>query len=109
MKVAIIGAGNVGKALATSITRAGHDVTLTGKNRERAAETAREIGASTADGNAAAVADADLVILAVPFVGAADEVTDDIRDGVAGNHADTRHRCPSGCIGCVVRPTNSAR
>ena len=27
MKVAIIGAGNVGKALATSITRAGHDVT----------------------------------------------------------------------------------
>jgi NADPH-dependent F420 reductase len=84
MKVAIIGAGNVGKALATSITRAGHDVTLTGKNRERAAETAREIGASTADGNAAAVADADLVILAVPFVGAADEVTDDIRDGVAG-------------------------
>jgi 8-hydroxy-5-deazaflavin:NADPH oxidoreductase len=84
MKVAIIGAGNVGKALATSITRAGHDVTLTAKNRERAAEAARQIGASTADGNAAAVADADLVILAVPFVGAADEVTDDIRDGVAG-------------------------
>ena len=84
MKVAIIGAGNVGKALATSITRAGHDVTLTAKNRERAAEVAREVGATSAEGNAAAVADADLVILAVPFVGAADEVTDDIRDGVAG-------------------------
>ena len=84
MKVAIIGAGNVGKALATSITRAGHDVTLTAKNRERAAEAAREVGATTADGNAAAVADADVVILAVPFVGAADEVTDDIRHGVAG-------------------------
>jgi 8-hydroxy-5-deazaflavin:NADPH oxidoreductase len=84
MKVAIIGAGNVGKALATSITRAGHDVTLTAKNRERAAEAAREVGATTADGNAAAVADADLVILAVPFVGAADEVSDDIRDAVAG-------------------------
>jgi 8-hydroxy-5-deazaflavin:NADPH oxidoreductase len=84
MKVAIIGPGNVGKALATSITRAGHDVTLTAKNRERAAEAAREVGATTADGNAAAVADADLVILAVPFVGAADEVSDDIRDAVAG-------------------------
>jgi NADPH-dependent F420 reductase len=84
MKVAIIGAGNVGKALATSITRAGHDVTLTAKNRERAAEAAREVGATSAEGNAAAVAAADLVILAIPFVGAADEVTDDIRDGVAG-------------------------
>ena len=32
MKVAIIGAGNVGKALATSITNAGHDVTIAAKN-----------------------------------------------------------------------------
>ena len=28
MKIAIIGAGNVGRALATSLTRAGHDVTI---------------------------------------------------------------------------------
>ena len=84
MKVAIIGAGNVGRALATSITRAGHDVTLSAKNRESAAEAARAIGARAADSNVAAVADADLVILAMPFVGAADEVTNEIRDEVAG-------------------------
>src|SRR5690349_17663053 len=79
MKVAIIGAGNVGKALATSITRAGHDVTLSAKNTENAVEAARDIGARAAESNRAAVADAELVILAMPFVGAADEVTDDIR------------------------------
>ena len=84
MKVAIIGAGNVGRALATSITRAGHDVTLSARNPANAEEAAREIGASAAASNSAAVADAELVILAVPFVGAADDVTDDIRDGVAG-------------------------
>ena len=84
MKVAIIGAGNVGKALATSITRAGHDVTLSAKNPDSAAVAAREIGASAAESNTAAATDADLVILAVPFVGAADEVAAEIRHHVAG-------------------------
>ena len=36
MKVTIIGAGNVGKALGTSISRAGHDVTITAKHPEHA-------------------------------------------------------------------------
>lgn len=84
MKVAIIGAGNVGKALGTSITRAGHDVTFSAKSVESAAEAAREIGARAADSNTAAVADADVVILAVPFVGAADAVAGEIRGEVAG-------------------------
>ena len=84
MKVAIIGAGNVGKALATSITRAGHDVTLTAKHPEHAEAVAREIGATTAATNAAAVGDADVVILAVPFVAAGEEVANEIRDDSAG-------------------------
>jgi predicted dinucleotide-binding enzyme len=84
MKVAIIGAGNVGKALAGSITRAGHDVTIAAKHPEHAEAAASEFGATPADTPAAAVADADVVILAVPFVGAAREVSDEIRDGVAG-------------------------
>ena len=67
MKVAIIGAGNVGKALATSITRAGHEVTIAAKNPEHARAAAGEIGASSADSNAAAVVGADVVILAVPY------------------------------------------
>lgn len=84
MKVAVIGAGNVGKALGQSISRAGHDVTITAKHPESARTAAREIGAQPAASSAEAVADADVVILAVPFVGAADEVTGEIRGRVAG-------------------------
>jgi NADPH-dependent F420 reductase len=84
MKVAIIGAGNVGKALAGSIGRAGHEVTIAAKHPENARAAAGEVGATPAGTSAEAVADADVVILAVPFVGARDEVTDAIRDRVAG-------------------------
>ena len=84
MKVAIIGAGNVGRALATSITRAGHEVTIAAKNPDHAQAAAREIGVASADSNVAAVTDADVVILAVPFAGAADEVAADIGNDVAG-------------------------
>lgn len=84
MKVAIIGAGTVGKALGQSITRAGHDVTITAKHPESAKAAAQEIGAQPAASPAEAVTDADVVILAVPYVGAADEVSGEIRDRVAG-------------------------
>ena len=84
MKVAIIGAGNVGKALGTSITRAGHDVTITAKDPEHARAAAREIGATPADSNVAAVTGADVVILAMPFAGAGEAVAAEIRDEVAG-------------------------
>jgi NADPH-dependent F420 reductase len=83
MKVSIIGAGNVGRALATSITRAGHDVTIAARRIEHARAAARVTGAAPAESNAAAVSDADLVILAVPFTSAA-EVADEIREGVGG-------------------------
>ena len=36
MKVAIVGAGNVGKALGSSLTRAGHEVIITASNPEHA-------------------------------------------------------------------------
>ncbi|MDQ6795276.1 MAG: NADPH-dependent F420 reductase [Chloroflexota bacterium] len=84
MKVAIIGAGNVGKALGASIARAGHEVTITAKHPEHAKDAAQEIGVQPALNSAEAVADADVVILAIPFVGAADEVSGEIRDLVAG-------------------------
>ena len=84
MKVAIIGAGNVGKALGTSIARAGHDVTIAAKHPEHAQEAAQQIGARPVGSPADAVSDADVVILAVPYVGAADEVSRQIRDRVAG-------------------------
>lgn len=84
MKVAIIGAGNVGKALGTSITRAGHDVTISARHPENAESAAREIGATPARNNSDAVRDADVVILAIPYVGAGEAVASEIRDAVAG-------------------------
>ena len=84
MKVAIIGAGNVGKALATSITRAGHDVTISASTPESAQQAASAVGVHPAATNADAVADAELVILAVPYATAGSAVATEIRDAVAG-------------------------
>ena len=83
MKVTIIGAGNVGKALATSITNAGHDVTIAARNAENARAAAEAIGTGSADSNATAVIGADVVILAVPYTAGA-QVADEIRSGVDG-------------------------
>ena len=65
MKVAIIGSGNVGKALGTSALRGGHEVYLTASNPDHAAEAAQRIGAKAAVSNAEAASAADIVILAV--------------------------------------------
>jgi hypothetical protein len=67
MKVAIIGSGNVGKALASSGVKAGHEVTITATSPERAAEAATATGSRAGSSNVEAVKDADLVIIAVPY------------------------------------------
>ena len=67
MKIGIIGAGNVGGALSRASARAGHSVTVTATDTEHAAKVAKEAGAKSARTNAEAVADAELVILAVPY------------------------------------------
>src|SRR5437660_5664724 len=72
MKVAIIGSGNVGKALAGSATRAGHEVTIASRHHEKAEEAARATNAQPATSPKDAVKDAELVVLAVP----ADQVDD---------------------------------
>ena len=66
MQIAIIGAGNVGRALATSLTRAGHDVTVSAAHPQHAQEAAAQAGAQAAATNAEAVSAAELVVLAVP-------------------------------------------
>ena len=83
MNIAIIGAGNVGKALATSIARAGHHVTISARHPEHARDAAAEVGASPAADNASAASGADVVILAVPYA-AEGQVASEIRDAVAG-------------------------
>jgi NADPH-dependent F420 reductase len=67
MKIGIIGSGNVGKALAKSGVRAGHEVTLSASDPEHAAAAAKETGAHAATSNTDAVKDADLVVVAVPY------------------------------------------
>ena len=67
MKVAIIGAGNVGTALATSIGRAGHEVIITSRDPLEAADVAASTGARAVDSNTQAATEADVVIPAVSF------------------------------------------
>lgn len=66
MKIAIIGSGNVGKALASAATKAGHHVTLTATSHEKAKEVATATNAHAAASNEEAVKDAELIVLAVP-------------------------------------------
>jgi 8-hydroxy-5-deazaflavin:NADPH oxidoreductase len=84
MKVAMIGAGNVGKALGASVARAGHDVVITASDPEHAKAAADQIGATSADSNREAVSDADVVILAVWYPVAVNQVAPELADAVAG-------------------------
>ena len=84
MKVAIIGSGNVGKALGGSIARAGHDVVLTARDPEHARAAAEEIGAEAAPSNRDAVSGADVVILAVGYPIAVGEVAREIAEAAVG-------------------------
>jgi predicted dinucleotide-binding enzyme len=67
MDIAIIGAGTVGRALAGSARRAGHAVAITDRDPQEAQTVAQETGARAAPSNREAMADAQIVILAVPF------------------------------------------
>lgn len=83
MKIAIIGAGNVGKALSGSFVRAGHDVTISSQHPDNARAAAAETGAKAAATSAEAVPNAEVVVLAVPY-GALAEVVDELGDALTG-------------------------
>lgn len=63
MRIAILGAGNVGTALATAFVRAGHDVVIASPSD--AAKAAVASGARVAASNREAVTGAEAVVLAV--------------------------------------------
>jgi NADPH-dependent F420 reductase len=83
MKVAVIGTGNVGKALGSSLTRAGHEVTLAARDAEKTKAVAAEVGARAASTPAEAASTADVVILAVPYA-QIDAVARELRDEASG-------------------------
>ncbi len=83
MRVAVIGVGNVGGALADSLTRAGHTVVVAASEAEKAKQVAAGLDCEPAASAAEATLEADAVIVAVPF-GAGEDVAAEIRDNVSG-------------------------
>jgi NADPH-dependent F420 reductase len=71
MKIAIIGTGNVGVALGTSFTRAGHEVTYAAQDASKTRKIAGEVGAHAASSASNAASAADVIVLAVPYTAAA--------------------------------------
>lgn len=83
MRVAIIGVGNVGGALASALTDAGHDVVVAASKAETAAQAAAGLKCEPAATPSDAAEKADAVILAIPF-SAGEDVAGEIRDHVLG-------------------------
>jgi len=83
MKIGIIGAGNVGGALAGSAAKAGHTVSISASKPESAERAAGETAARPARTNKDAVEGADVVILAIPG-NALDAVVAELGDALAG-------------------------
>lgn len=83
MDIAMIGAGTVGRALASSMVRAGHSVWVSDVDAETAKATADATGAATAGSNRAAVDAAQVVVLAVYF-DAIGPILDDLGRAVDG-------------------------
>ena len=107
MKIAIIGAGNVGSALATSFSRAGHDVVIASREPADAGTVAAASGARVATSNIDAAASADLVVLATPFTSAG-EIAAEIGDAVAGKPVvDVSNRMAFGDDGPQIDTTSS--
>lgn len=107
MKVAIIGAGNVGTALATSIAHAGHDVIIASRDPEDAASAAAASGARVAQTNAAAAAEADVVIPAVSFRDVADVATEIAGPAAGKPVVDVTNRIDFGATGPDIDTTSS--
>lgn len=83
MDIAIIGAGNVGRALGGSSVRAGHAVTISSASPEDARAVAQATGARAAGSNGAAIEAADVVVLAVPYA-AVEGILGELGDALYG-------------------------
>ncbi|MFB7278718.1 NADPH-dependent F420 reductase [Streptomyces hydrogenans] len=84
MRIGVLGTGNMADALATHWARAGHRVTVGGRDAEKARRLADRIGAGAESGSPeAAAASGEVVLAALPF-GAGAEVVRDLRPALAG-------------------------
>ena len=71
MKIAVVGAGDVGGAVAQAVVKAGHTVVVTATDPGHAQAVADQVGGASAD-VVDAVRSADVVVLAVPYAAVAD-------------------------------------
>jgi NADPH-dependent F420 reductase len=83
MNIAIIGAGNVGKALGSSSVRAGHSVVFAAKHPDHARAAAEQTGGRAASSSREAAEAAEVIVLAVPYP-ALDAVLAGLGDALAG-------------------------
>lgn len=84
MRIGIIGAGSMAKALGSGWARAGHDVFVGARSPARAAEAARVIGYGASSGSEReAAARGEVVLLAVPAA-ASQEVLQRVGDALGG-------------------------
>lgn len=83
MDIAVIGTGNVGRALGSSLAHAGHMVTFAARDEGKTRQVADEVGASAAATPAEAARDADAIIIAVPY-GELDATAAEVRASAAG-------------------------
>ena len=107
MKISILGAGNVGMALARALLRAGQPVTLGVPDPARYAEAVAALGAqATLTTGDEAVERGELVILAVPYAAALAiaEARDDWQGRVV---VDATNPLAPGLAGLVVGTTTS--
>jgi predicted dinucleotide-binding enzyme len=67
MNITLLGAGNMGSALARQFTQAGHAVRIAATSLEKAQSVAAGIPGSTAVATAGSAADSDVVVVATPY------------------------------------------
>jgi 8-hydroxy-5-deazaflavin:NADPH oxidoreductase len=84
MKIAIIGSGNVGKALGSSLVRSGNEVVFAATSHDKAKAAAEAEGGKAATSAREAAAGAEVIVLAVPYVAAGKKVADEIAAVVKG-------------------------
>jgi predicted dinucleotide-binding enzyme len=83
MKLAVIGSGSVGSAIARAAKSTGHEVVVADAAAASLKALGDALGVETTQANVDAVKDADAVALAVPF-GALETITSEISDQAAG-------------------------
>jgi predicted dinucleotide-binding enzyme len=84
MKIAIIGSGNVGKALGASFVRAGNSVIYAAVSADSSRMAAKAVGGTFAGSVREAAEGAEMVVIAVPYASAAHWVATEMAPVVSG-------------------------